>query len=695
MAAPAWSQDVRSGAAAADAQTPGSTSAAGDSTTSVQEIVVNGAQFRGKVTPLALSTDPKSDIASVTALSNEDILRQSLASNVDVFRSIPGVQVSDFGQVGLAQGITVRGWPGANDSSAVGFYLDGVQRNEPSGTGANGYLDINGIIPETLDGITVVKGPFDTRYGGNFALAASAVATTADFLPTSLSASGGSYGHARVLATFGYQDDKLTFYTAIQGVHDDGYQRNSNDDQLSTFSKLGLPLGPGHLTVSLQTYDIRYASPGYIDLANVQSGLISPQSDVDPHDGGAKDEQTLVAHYRQGDKQAGFDLTGYVDNEHRHRFDTFTPYPEAETRDRRVFYGGSAEPHLSFNLFNKIDTEVLAGVSVRHDDIRISTVPSVNGMTIEDPDPADIYGFQRAAIGQTQVSAYANVALKPFPWLKLTGGGRYDYFDYDVQNQSYASSTNSFVSEHLTANTGTFSPKGGIAIQPIREITLYANIGQSLVSPDGGRDIIRSQHLSPATLSSEEIGLALNSPDNRFHVQVSAYDTTFSNEVTFVGLTAINQGQTKRSGYDIESSAIAVRNKRVTARLYGNYSSVVAKLSDGSFVPNVAKWVGSYGAHVDILPLAGSSDLVTVDLGQEFTGPQALDAPETAKSGSYTRVTARVAYEMPERHDLSLWVSAIVFPESRFDEFGFVLAGRTYVTSLPKLRVLGGVSAKF
>src|SRR5258708_27940459 len=164
LAAPAWAQDATANTEkpASSRVQPVAKQAATPTPTTLQEIVVSGAQFRGKVTPMALSSDPKSDLASVTALSTEDILRQSLASNVDIFRSIPGVQVSDFGQVGLAQGITVRGWPGADDSSARACYLDGVQRNEPSGTGANGYLHARAFIPETFAGTPVVQGAFVT-----------------------------------------------------------------------------------------------------------------------------------------------------------------------------------------------------------------------------------------------------------------------------------------------------------------------------------------------------------------------------------------------------------------------------------------------------------------------------------------------------------------------------------------------------
>ncbi|HEX7875201.1 MAG TPA: TonB-dependent receptor, partial [Sphingobium sp.] len=301
--------------------------------TSEGDIIVNGHQFRGVTTPLRLSVDPRSDTASVTALSGDDISRQTLGTNIDIFRSIPGVQVGDFGQVGIAQGVSLRGWAGANDSNAVAFYQDGVQRNEGSSTGANGYLDINPLIPEVIDQLTVVKGPFDTRYGGPFALAGSAILTSRDTIDNRILLSVGSYGQVRSVLTLGGSSGETTYYTAIQGLRDDGYQRNSDQKQVSSFSKITTPLGAGKLSFSLQTFNIKFGSPGYLDLADIKAGIISPRSDVSDTDGGKKNEYTGILSYKAGDDRQGVEATAFAIHEYRTRFGTFTPFPQSFTRN--------------------------------------------------------------------------------------------------------------------------------------------------------------------------------------------------------------------------------------------------------------------------------------------------------------------------------------------------------------------------
>lgn len=665
-----------------------------DSTlTSGGDIVVNGHQFRGVTTPLRLSVDPRSDTASVTALSGEDISRQTLGTNIDIFRSIPGMQVGDFGQIGIAQGVSLRGWPGANDSGAVAFYQDGVQRNEGSNTGANGYLDINPLIPEVIDQLTVVKGPFDTRYGGPFALAGSAILTTRDSLENRVSLSVGSYGQVRGVVTLGGSSGETSYYTAIQGMRDDGYQRNGQQKQISSFSKITTPLGAGKLSFSLQTFNIKFGSPGYIDLANIKAGVISPRSAVSDSDGGVKDEYTGILHYQSGDDRQGFEATAFGIHEYRSRYATFTPYPQSNTRNKRTDYGASAASHWTTNLLG-VETQLQAGASARHDDIDISRISSVDRVRVTQPDPIHIYGYQRADIGFTQLAGYASIGIKPTDWFKATGGLRYDWFDYDVQNQVYAASTNTFVNSNAKANTGRFSFKGGVSAQPLPELTLFANFGQSLTPPDGGRDIVINTDLESAKLETKEVGAALNLVDGRISIKGNYYTTTYTNEVTFVGQTAVNQGRTKRKGWDVETSAIAFKSQDVTARLYGNYSDVDAKNSLGDFVPNVARWVASYGAHVD-WRTGDDGNLIRFDIGQQWTGAQSLGSPELVRTKTSSRISSKLSYDIPAIHDLKIWTSGIFYPGSRFDEFGFVLAGRRYVTSLPRFRAQVGASIGF
>ncbi|AEG51073.1 TonB-dependent receptor plug [Sphingobium chlorophenolicum L-1] len=658
------------------------------------DIVVTGVQFKGAATPLKLSVDPASDTALVSSLSSEDIARQSLGVNVDIFRSIPGVQVGDFGQVGMAQGLSLRGWPGANDSSAVAFFLDGKQWNEASGAGANGYLDIAPIIPETIASMTVVKGPFNARYGGNFAQAGSAIATSVDSLDPGVSISGGSYGNLRLLGTYGRKTDTMSYYVAVQGMRDDGYRDNSDQKQLSTFSKLTFDTGSGKLAFSLQTYNIDFSSPGYISVAGVEAGLIKPTAAVAKTDGGKKNLYTLLAKYTGGTEQQGIEVTAYAEHNDRTRFVTLAPLPQQYNVTNREDYGLSVDPHFSFDLMGS-EALLAMGASIRYDDIEQTRVPSRNGAPIFGLDPLDVYSYLIADIKQTQYAAYASLSVKPTDWLKITAGGRYDGFDFDVKAQNYVSATNSYIDRAADAYTGHFGFKGGFAIQPIPELTFIGNVGQSVASPDGGRSVPTNPNLSSSVLTTKELGVAFNPWAGRFHIAANYYKTKFTDEVTFVGPIATNQGESKRRGYDIDASAMAVRTDQFTLRLYGNYSYVHGRLQSGSPIPNVAKWVASFGLHGDYKPDANKSDTLLFDIGQQLTGPQPLDAPVTGYSGTSARLTTKLGWQMPDLNNLKIWADGIYYTKGRSDEFGIRFRGQNYAAYLPRFRFHVGASINF
>jgi hypothetical protein len=285
--------------------------------------------------------------------------------------------------------------------------------------------------------------------------------------------------------------------------------------------------------------------------------------------------------------------------------------------------------------------------------------------------------------------------VKPADWLKITAGGRYDGFDFDVEAQTYSAATQSVIDRHVKAYTGHFSYKAGFAIQPIPEITFIGNVGQSVASPDAGRNLPTNPDLASGILSTKELGVAFNPWNGRLHIAANYYRTNFTNEVTFVGPVAVNQGESRRRGFDIDASAMPIRNDQLTLRIYGNYSHVRARLLSGNPVPNVAKWVGSFGLHADYKPDPDDSDILLFDIGQQLTGPQPLNAPVTGYSGTSARLTAKLGWQMPDTNNLQIWTDAIYYTKGRHDEFGVIFGGQEFASYLPRLRWHIGASINF
>ncbi|WP_285018910.1 TonB-dependent receptor [Novosphingobium sp. fls2-241-R2A-195] len=656
-------------------------------------IIVTAAK-RGHGAPLVLSNTPAANPASVTVITQDDISNKLVTTAGDLLRGSNGVQVSDYGQVGETQGITMRGWSNGYDSAYLAYYQDGVQRNAASHISVNGYVDLNPLIPETINQFTIVRGPFDTRYGGNFAQAGSVVATTRDFIPNSLSITGGSYGFVRAVASIGHQWNDTSLYTIVDGQRSDGYRDRSGGKLLKTFTKFATPLAGGRFTLGVETYNNKFEQPGYIDLGLIKDGAISAKDAISDSDHGSAQTYTAIANYLVGDYNQGLEATASAGHSALTRTSTTYPYPQYYRRDARWNYSASVEAHRRFEVAG-IDALVLGGVSIQHTNARLTELPSENGEEITGLDPLDAYFYQREHVRETTKSVYASLQLKPVDWLKITAGGRYDHFAFDVDNQDYDATENAYYDAPFKTKTGRFSPKVGAAINPVPDITVYVNYGESPRSPSAFSELTTNPDLNVSHLSSKEAGIAWDPWNRRLHFQANFYKTVNSNEVGQVGYTYVNLGTSRRKGLDLETSLELIQSEAVDLKLTGNYSAVKARLADGGYVPYVAKWLAAYGARVDYRLPGTSGESIRVDLDHEFFGPQKLDSLGAYSAGTYNRVSGKVRWVLPEKNNLNLWAGGIWYPGSVYNEFGFSLSDRIYVAPKPKVQFQVGASVNF
>ncbi len=84
----------------------------------------------------------------------------------------PGFFLSQHGGDGKANQIFLRGFD-AQHGQDVEFTVGGMPSNDVSNVHGQGYADLNWVIPEVVDRLRVLEGPYDPRQG-DFAVAGSA-----------------------------------------------------------------------------------------------------------------------------------------------------------------------------------------------------------------------------------------------------------------------------------------------------------------------------------------------------------------------------------------------------------------------------------------------------------------------------------------------------------------------------------------
>jgi outer membrane receptor for ferrienterochelin and colicin len=175
---------------------------------SLPTVEVIGATVRPSLTQI--TEDVQASPASVTVLGRKELEQKAITTYGDIFRGVTGVSVAEYGQGLVAYEIKFRGFTSGHGRD-VAVYRDGMPLNVTGSQHTNGYMDLAQLIPELLDRVEIVRGPFSS-YAGNPAVAGSMQLYTGKNVATSIKATVDNFGRLRVLPIFRPVSAAAIFY---------------------------------------------------------------------------------------------------------------------------------------------------------------------------------------------------------------------------------------------------------------------------------------------------------------------------------------------------------------------------------------------------------------------------------------------------------------------------------------------------
>jgi outer membrane receptor protein involved in Fe transport len=666
----------------------------------VPQVSLVAARSVAQSVPAALSLDPargqprRGDLSSsvtalpaaTTVIDSASIDRAPVATYGDLFRAQPGFNVSNFGQGGIGYGLSLRGYTEAEHGRDIAYFIDGVPLNEVSSLHTPNYADLNILIPESVKSISIVRGPFSVE-AGDSNLGGAVFITTKDSEPFgSATVSGGTQGTARVLGTYGTASGSLTPYFAFEGYRTDGARENSQIERYNSFNKITTTLPDGGVfSLRAQAYGTEFGAPGYANRDAILSGAINERTATNRTDGGNKQLQNLVATYSSGARDQELNGSLYVNHDIFNRYADFGGGQRWQ-RDERTTAGGKLTK-LWTGAAGEIPVQVLLGGSWRTDAIDAFQAPTT--ARIQTGAPVIDLG-----VTQHNLAGFGQVQVKPLPWLKLTAGGRYDQFYYDIDDRLTPGGTSNI-------SNGVASPKVGVAVTPLSWLELFANYGQGFRSIDVPLELVGNPGIQPFRITSREAGVQLTF--DRLRVLGSYWTTDSQNEAfqAAPGLPVTFLGKAQRDGFDLDARYDVVKYAATAVSLFANYGGVRARLIDAApsfFVPNVPSYVANIGVDASIATrgnerLSGSAYVT-------FVGKKNVTQDGLITTSPYSRVTAKIAYAWPE--GWTAFTQATWYPGDRLSEIAInfgppvgASSGDIFVSAQPKLVVLAGVSYRF
>ena len=120
-------------------------------------------------------------LASQMIFSGADLNARPVARPGEILEAAPGLAVVDHADGGKANQYYLRGY-NLDHGTDMATYVDDVPINLPTHAHGQGYTDLNWLIPETVSGLEVRKGPYFADVG-DFASAGDLHVSLRDSVP--------------------------------------------------------------------------------------------------------------------------------------------------------------------------------------------------------------------------------------------------------------------------------------------------------------------------------------------------------------------------------------------------------------------------------------------------------------------------------------------------------------------------------
>jgi outer membrane receptor protein involved in Fe transport len=394
--------------------------------------------------------NPVADLpASVTIIEGTDLEKLHVKKGIDILRAIPGALPIDYNQGGVPNEFILRGFSGGH-GNIVAIFLDGVPLNE-STSHADGLADFNVVIPEEIERIEVIKGPFSALYGNYDRAGSINIITKKKVNETTGTLSLGYWGTERGALTIGRIDGRFSQYYAMEYAKSDGWRENSDYSRTNLSAKWIFDINSkSTLRIGGRSYHTDFNAPGYLSGAEWDAGHF--EKSLFPFDGGRKDRFDVNINYNYA--FGPNDSIGVTAFKYHSDLTRFADFGGGQSEQNNLIDG-----HIAKILYSKkgryLTSEdwLLIGADFLREDgthLRWCTSQRVRGAG---PNCTSATPSTNGDFTMDTVSFFTQAEARPVQPLKVTLGARYDSFQGALEDH--------VAGAHFDNNLTVFSPKGG------------------------------------------------------------------------------------------------------------------------------------------------------------------------------------------------------------------------------------------
>jgi outer membrane receptor protein involved in Fe transport len=575
------------------------------------------------------------DSSSQGVVGYADFSTRPLARVGELVEVVPGMIATQHSGPGKANQYFLRGF-NLDHGSDFSTFFDGMPVNFRTHAHAQGYMDLNFIIPEVIERIDFKKGPYFANTG-DFSLAGTSSMKTYDSLERGfVEVTAGSGDEIRLVAADSVNTELGSLLYALEHQQTNGMfvldqdVRKYNGLLKYTGEIAGIPS-----QLTLTAYDSEWISTNQVPQRALTSGQIDRFGFIDPDLGGQSHRYSLSGRFELGE----WDLTAYASayymsliNNPTYSLNDPINGDEFEQEDERVLFGGSLVRQSRFEIMG-LKAAGLFGAEVRVDDVQELNLFNTRSRLR--------YGSVREdSARELSLSTYAESEFALSENLRLTIGLRADYIRFDVEALRAENSG--------TESDALLQPKFGLAYRLSDALELYANYGHGFHSNDVRAAVNRIDPVTGEDTEAQdilvegrggEIGFRYDNLKG-FNISLTAFELATDSELVFVGDAGTTEPSdpTRRSG--VELNAFYSISERLVidlsaARARGHFRG----LPDGAnSITDAHENVAAAG-----LTYVGTQG-VTASLRVRYFGDAALTEDESVMKENSTLINAGVSY---------------------------------------------------
>ncbi len=556
--------------------------------------------------------------ASEGTVSGADLLVRPMLRIAEMLEVVPGLVAVQHSGSGKANQYFLRGF---NLDHGTDFltHIDGIPWNLRSHGHGQGYLDVNGLIPQMIESIDFRKGPYRADVGDFGMVATSFINTINELDSNHLSLEVGENGWRKFEGGQSMElgEGILTTISEIK-TYSGPWERDEELRQFSVWGKYFKPTDFGSISFSLFGYDGNWHPTEQIPERVIGSAVCRDKfCSIDPSAGG--DTSRWVANIQM--KGADWHASAYLQYYDWLMQSNPTYDFQINQFDKRATTGAM----YGRTLIEESHLNLDAGVEFRHDNIGpVGVDRHTSGQFLS--------AIGNNDIKESSLGAYTELIWLPNEKIRVLAGLRADYFNFKVVANNAGSSSGK-------KSDSLLSPKIGLAYAASDALELYANRGRGYHSNDA-RGVVNS--ITPLPGLAEGTGYEIGARLEYGPVKMTAayWWLDLASELLFVGdsNSVEARGPTTRKGSEITLFWRPLDWLGIDA-VYASTDARWKMNPDGLFVEGALETAGQIG-------FSALGDNWEASFRLRHQGPYALTPDNTHRASGHFTGNLRFSYKL-------------------------------------------------